>query len=70
MTRSKAPYHQIPPNNPTHQISSLKGSHSPKILHEILLPENRFISIFFEVKMFGKCQNVIFYAVLASFGTI
>ena len=40
-----------------YQQSTLNGSYSPKILHKIVLPENGFISIIFEVKMAGKCQK-------------
>ena len=40
-----------------HQESSLNGSYSPKSLHKLVLPENGFISIFFEAKMFEKCPK-------------
>ena len=33
------------------QQSTFKGSYSPKSLHKLVLPENGFISIFFEMKM-------------------
>ena len=33
------------------QQSTFKGSYSPKSLHKLVLPENGFISIFFELKM-------------------
>ena len=50
------PYYPL--KNPLHyQRSSLKGSYSPKILHKIVLPENGFISIFFEVKIIKKCPK-------------
>ena len=34
-----------------YQQSTFKGSYSPKSLHKLVLPENGFISIFFELKM-------------------
>ena len=40
-----------------YQQSTLQGSYSPKILQKIVLPENRFISIFFGVKMPKKYQK-------------
>ena len=40
-----------------HQQSTLNGSYSPKSLHKLVLPENGFISIFFEAKMFKKCPK-------------
>ena len=40
-----------------YQRSTINGSCSHKILHRIVLPENVFISIFFEVKMIEKCQK-------------
>ena len=47
-----------------YQRSTLNGSYSPKILHqilhEILRPENGFFSIFFEVKMTEKYQMSYF----------
>ena len=46
-----------------YQQSTLNGSYYPKILHKIVLPENRVISIFFDVKMTEKCLNVIFHAI-------
>ena len=50
------PYYPL--KSPLHyQQSTLQGSYSPKILHKIVLPENGFISIFSEVKMFEKCQK-------------
>ena len=60
-----------PLKSPLHyQRSTLHGSYSLKILQKTVLPENGFISIFFEVKMIEKCQNVIFHAILANFGII
>ena len=60
-----------PLTDPLHyHRSMLKGSYSPKIIHKIVLPENGFISIFFEVKMTEKCKNVIFHAILTNFETI
>ena len=53
-----------------YQQSTLNGSYSPKILHKIVLPENRVISIFFDVKMTEKSQNVIFHSILTNFETI
>ena len=53
-----------------YQQSMLKGSISPKSLHRLVLPENGYISICFEVKMFKNAQNVIFHAILANIGTI
>ena len=35
-----------------------KGSYSPKSLHKLVLPENGFISIFFEVKMLLRSPKV------------
>ena len=47
-----------PLKSPLHyQQSMLNGSYSPKSLHKLVLPENGFISIFFEVKMFEKCPK-------------
>ena len=44
------PYDQF--KSPLHyQECTFKGSYSPKSLHKLVLPENGFISIFFEVKM-------------------
>ena len=41
-----------PLKSPVHyQRSTLKGSYFPKSLHKLVLPENGFISIFFELKM-------------------
>ena len=40
-----------------YQESTFKGSYSPKSLHKLVLPENGFISIFFEAKMFEKCPK-------------
>ena len=37
-----------------YQRSTLTGSYNPKILHKLVLPENGFISFFFEVKIFQK----------------
>ena len=60
-----------PLKGPLHyQQSTLKVTYSPKILHKIVLPENWFISSFFEVKMIKKCPNVIYHAILTNFGTI
>ena len=60
-----------PLKRPWHyQRSTLNDSYSPKILQKIVLPENRFISSFFEVKMIKSAQNVIFHANLTNFGTI
>ena len=38
-------------------LSMLKGSYSPKILHKIVLPEIGLISIFFGVKMLEKSSK-------------
>ena len=47
------PYDQF--KGPLHyQESTFKGSYSPKSLHKLVLPENKFIPTFFEVKMFEK----------------
>ena len=47
-----------PFKSPLHyQRSTLKGLYSFKIIHKIVLPENEFISIFFELKMFEKCPK-------------
>ena len=52
-----------PLKSPLHyQQRTLQDSYSPKIFHKRVLPENGFISSFFEVKMTEKCQNVIFHA--------
>ena len=60
-----------PLKGPLHyQRTTLKVSHSPESLHKIVLPEYGLISIFFEVKMTEKCQNVIKNAILDNFGTI
>ena len=40
-----------------HQQSMLNGSYSPKRLYKLVLPENGFTSIFFELKMFKKCPK-------------
>ena len=40
-----------------YQKSTFKRSYSPKSLHKLVLPENGFISIFLEVKMFKKCPK-------------
>ena len=37
-----------------YQESTFKGSYSLKSLHELVLPENWFISIIFEEKVFKK----------------
>ena len=49
MTHSEAPY--------STDIVTFNGSYSPKILQKIVLPENGFISIFYEVKMLEKCPK-------------
>jgi len=47
------PYNPL--RGPLHyQQSTLKGSYFPKSLHKLVLPENRSISIFFEVKVLLK----------------
>ena len=46
----------------------LNGSYSPKSLYKLVLPKNGFISNFFEAKIFEKCPNVIFRAILAILG--
>ena len=40
------------------QQSTFKGSYSPKSLHKLVLPENGFISIIFEVKMLLRSPKV------------
>ena len=39
--------------------STFTCSYSTKSLHELVLPENGFISILFEAKMFGKCPKCL-----------
>ena len=47
-----------PLKSPLHyQQIAFNGSYSLKSLHKLVLPENGFISIFFEVKMTEKCQK-------------
>ena len=47
-----------PLKSPLHyQQRTLQDSYSPKVFHEIVLPENGFISVFFCVKMFVKCPK-------------
>ena len=53
-----------------YQRSTLNGSCSHKILHKIVLPENVFISIFFEVKMIEKCQKRHISCNLNNFGIV
>ena len=44
-----------PLKSPLHyKKSTLKGSYSPESVHKLVLPENGYISIFYEVKMFEK----------------
>ena len=60
-----------PLKSPLHyQQSTLQDSYSPKILHKIALPENGFISIFFGVKMFEKCQKCHISCHFGQFWTI
>ena len=51
-----------------YQESTFRGSYSPKSLHKLVLPENGFISILFEAKMFENAQKVIYHAILANLG--
>ena len=53
-----------------YQRSTSKDSYSPKILDRLVLPENEFISIFFELKMFEKAQKVLFHGILTNFWNI
>ena len=60
-----------PLKSPLHyQQSTLNGSCSPKSLHELVLPENGFISIFLKQKCSKSAQTVIFHAILTNFETI
>ena len=53
-----------------YQECTFKGSYSPKSLHKLVLPENKFIPTFLKWKCSKSSQNVIFHAILTSFGTI
>ena len=60
-----------PLKSPIYQHRSTpRSSYSPKSLQKIVLPENGFISIYFEVKVSEKCRKVIFHVILAQIGTI
>ena len=60
-----------PLKSPSHyQQSILNGSYSPKSLHKLVLTENVFIFIFYDVKVYQMFLKVVYRVILTNFRTL
>ena len=51
-----------------YESSTFRGSYSPKSLQKIVLPENVFKVIFYEVELLLKCPKIVCIVILSYFG--